>query len=261
MAYYSNRQINKIVKDVIDNYCPPSTYKNKMPTKEEFSIQNIDIDKIEKEYNSFDKKKNAIETFLGVAWFALGGIPAGYVSVYICEAMNLSTDSFIPIIIFMALYFLGFGVIGLTDYIKYNKKEEYENIKKYKEAMSQYYWWQNRKKKDFWYSLDGRKFEIEIANIFKKIGYKTKICKQGGDEGVDIEIEKNGNKEIIQCKAHKAKVSPSVARDLLGTMLNKKVNHAYLVTLNGGTAGTIDFCKKNNITLWDIDDIIGYNKM
>ncbi len=57
MAYYNSRQINKMVKDAIDNYCPPSTYKNKMPTKEEFGVQDIDIDQIEKERDIFMKKK------------------------------------------------------------------------------------------------------------------------------------------------------------------------------------------------------------
>ena len=264
MSYYKKEK-NRRSKNAVNNYCPPKTYKNNKPIKEEFEIKNTDIDLIEKEYISFEKKKNTIEIIISGTWFILGSVPCGYFAAYIANEFNLNDNSllgFIPIIVFFILYFIGFAIVGLlTAFIKYSKIGEYEKIKKYKSALNEYYWWQERKKKDFWYSLNGRKFEIEISNIFKKLGYKTKICKQGGDEGVDLEIEKDGNKEIIQCKAHKSKISPSVARDLLGTMINKKVNHAYLITLYGGTAGTIDFCKKNNITLWDINDIIKYNEM
>lgn len=258
MAYYSSRQINKMVKDAIDNYCPPSTYKNKMPTEEEFGVQDIDIDQIEKERNIFMKKKEKYETLMGAS-FIFGCLPALIVSSLVGLLFELSDNAYMWLFSASWLFLIVF--FGIMSSKKYPNEKTYEKAKKYTQARSQYYWWQERKKKDFWIKLDGRKFEIEIARIFKKLGYKTKICKQGGDEGVDLEIEKEGVLEIVQCKAHKAKVSPSVARDLLGTMLNKKVNHSYLVTLNGGTTGTIDFCKKNNITLWDIDDIIRYDKM
>ena len=258
MAYYNSREINKMIKDAIDNYCPPTTYKNKKPSKEEFGVQSIDIDRIERERKQFIDKQKTYETLMGAS-IIFGCLPAMLISSIAGFVLELSDNSWMWV--FFGSWVFLIVLFSILSSKKYPDEKIYEQIKKYTQARSQYYWWQERKKKDFWYSLDGRKFEIEISNIFKKLGYKTKICKQGGDEGVDLEIEKDGKKEIIQCKAHKSKISPSVARDLLGTMLNKKVNHAYLITLNGGTAGTIDFCKKNNITLWDLDDIIKYSEM
>ena len=111
-------------------------------------------------------------------------------------------------------------------------------------------------KRDYWFSLDGREFEIEVANVFCRLGYETRICKQGGDRGIDIELWKNNKKEIVQCKAHKNKVAPTVARDLYGTMKANGIEKAYLVTLNGGTSGTVEFCLLHNIEIWDIRDII-----
>ena len=46
--------------------------------------------------------------------------------------------------------------------------------------------------------MSGRKFEISIAHIFKSMGYETKICKQGGDEGVNIEIFKDELKILTE---------------------------------------------------------------
>ena len=264
MAYYNN-SINRILNGTTNTYNPPKTYKNKKPTKEEFRVENLDFTFIEKEYKGYIKKTDMIDTILGIGWFALGGIPCGYISA--SSTSHFGDDSFIPIIIFFLLYFLGFYLIGflakgLQLFLvgKKNKyKTDYENIEKYKNACREYEWWQERKAKEFWFKLDGREFENEIAKIFRRNGYKATVCKQGGDEGIDIELEKNNEREIVQCKAHKSKISPSVARDLCGTMLNSNVKHAYLVTLHGGTSGTIDFCRKNNITIWDIDDIMKYN--
>ena len=255
MNYY-NRQINKMIREAMDNYCPPSTYKNMKPTKEEFGVQDFDIENIVKERKSFMEKKGKYENLIAASAI-FGCLPAMLISALFNFIFHLSNNTYMWVF-FISWVFLIIFFIVMSN-IKYPNESEYKKIEEYTRAVGEYSWWQKRKKKDFWYSLNGRSFEIEISKIFKKNGYNTRICKQGGDEGVDLEIEKNGVVEIIQCKAHKSKISPSVARDLLGTMLNKKVNHAYLITLNGGTAGTIDFCRKNNITIWDIDDIIKNN--
>ena len=256
MAYYKKRKKRKN-KNVINDYCPPKTYKNRQPTKEEFDVQDIDVDKIEKEYKLYEKRMESISLILTCLWFFLGFIPSYCLSLLIYNYTSINET--LMHVLTIVFYFLLLGLFpNLQNIIKYRKIKDYEKVRKYKYAISEYEWWQLRKKKDFWYRLSGRQFEIEISSIFKKQGYKTKVCKQGGDEGVDVEIEKNGVIEIIQCKNHKSKVSPSVARDLLGTMVSKNVSHSYLITLNGGTSGTLDFCNKNNITLWDVDDIIKY---
>ena len=250
MSYYSKEQRRKI-EEILNNYIPPTTYKDKKPSEEEFEIKDLDIELIEKERKKFLEQREKYKK-VGMFSLALGAFP-GMQIFFVIGRENLLFIASIPWIIFVIFCF----VLGS---IKYPKENLYKKIKNYNNAMWEHNWWQLRKQKDFWFSLNGRKFEIEISRIFKKMGYKTKICKQGGDEGVDLEIEKDGVYEIIQCKAHKSKISPSVARDLLGTMYNKNIKHAYLITLNGGTTGTMDFCKNNNITLWDINDIIKHNK-
>jgi restriction system protein len=106
--------------------------------------------------------------------------------------------------------------------------------------------------------MSGRNFEISVAKLFKRAGFEVEICKQGGDGGVDLLLKKDGDISCVQCKAHNNKISPSVARDLLGTMLSLQAIQGYLVTFFGGTQGTIDFCKKNNLILWDIEDILKF---
>ena len=259
MAYYKNYR-KRSHYGTSGTYSPPKTYKNRKPTLEEFEIDNINIEEIETDRSKFKKKNDRGGIYLYL-WFMFGIM----VPILLMSLIGYDIDKESPIIstiICLGIYGLGFYIIDkLTIDKKYPKEELYNKIQNYKNACKEYEWWQKRKVKDFWTKLDGREFEKEIANIFRRIGYKATVCKQGGDEGIDIELEKNNEKEIVQCKAHKSKISPSVARDLCGTMINANVKHAYLVTLHGGTTGTIDFCRKNNITIWDVDDIIKYNKM
>ena len=263
MGYYGNNrdyiEYKKFVKNKKNNYKPPRTFKNRKPTKEEFNIQNLDIDQLEKDRKDFYERQKKYD-LLPLLSFWFGIFPAMIMAYLIILLFNISDDyiGYIAIPFWILLMIVCFRKSSDNTY---SREDEYKRLKDYYEATSQYEWWQDRKKKNFWYSLNGREFEIEISNIFLKLGYETTICKQGGDEGIDIKIKKDGIWEIIQCKAHKSKISPTVARDLLGTMINSNVSHAYLITLNGGTSGTIDFCRKNNITLWDVDDIIKHHEM
>ena len=238
VGYYS---INN--RDV--SYYDNTVYKDKRPTKKEFGIDKFNDKEIE-DVKKLSFKRESIREIVGfiyIIWTFLG-IPV--------VIILLKNEQWYYILVWL------FGIVALRylSYRKYSTENIYERIKQYEMANHQYNWWQKRKKMDFWFSLNGREFEIEIANIFKKMDYQIILCKQGGDKGIDIEIFKNGIHEIIQCKAHKNKVSPSVARDLYGTMNANSVKKAYLITLNGATSGTIDFCRKHNIEIWDIDDIL-----
>lgn len=109
---------------------------------------------------------------------------------------------------------------------------------------------------DFWSSLNGRQFEIEVANFFKKQGYDTMLTKATGDEGVDIVLRKNGQKIIVQCKAHKKSIGVAVVRDLLGTMIHQNADQAIIVSLSGFSKNVYEFAIDKNIKLMTVNDIL-----
>jgi HJR/Mrr/RecB family endonuclease len=61
--------------------------------------------------------------------------------------------------------------------------------------MSAEQWW--------WKSLDGAKFEQEVALLWEGRGYKVQRTGRSGDEGVDIVLTRDGAKIIVQCKAQR----------------------------------------------------------
>lgn len=157
------------------------------------------------------------------------------------------------------IYFIGFGYFEIKN-SSLLKNKKYVNYYKYKKAYSEYLYSKRLNEKNYWLSLSGRSFEIELANLFSSKGFVVSITKQGGDGGIDLVLRNKDNNYVIgvQCKAHNSKISPHVARDLLGTINSFKFNKGYLITLEGGTLGTIEFCKKNNITIWDVNDIVSF---
>jgi hypothetical protein len=107
----------------------------------------------------------------------------------------------------------------------------------------------NRKNFGYWSSLDPYEFEREIAVLFDKHGFKTKVTKGSGDGGIDIILFKNSEAGIVQCKRHKTKVSPSVIRDIYGTMLGGKYKFAYVVCPAGFSEESMRFSRGKKIQL------------
>lgn len=117
---------------------------------------------------------------------------------------------------------------------------------------------EQRKKKIFWENIigDGITFEEAIAELFTDLGHNVQKTKTTGDEGVDLILKKDGKKIVVQCKAIKAKVSQSVARDLLGAKIHFNSDEAILCCINGVTEPTYKFALKNNIKIFEALDYI-----
>ncbi len=143
------------------------------------------------------------------------------------------------------------------------KYEEYEKMKQeistYNKKMYEYKEYCKRLNENFWYGLDGHTFEQEVAKLFRKEGYHATVSKIGADGGIDIILTKGGKKYAVQCKAHNKKISEGVARDLYGVLHAKNYDGGYLVTLNGVSSKTYQFCKTRKdkpIIIWTIKTIL-----
>lgn len=116
---------------------------------------------------------------------------------------------------------------------------------------------EEQKKRDYWFKQDGYEFERSIAHLFEGLGYNVKQTRKTGDEGVDMFLNNN---IIVQCKATKSPIAPSVLRDLYGTMQHFKAQKGIIVSTGGFTSGSIDFAMGKNIDLWNMDKILSVSK-
>ncbi len=145
-----------------------------------------------------------------------------------------------------------------TDKYHYVDKVLEENICKYKTAMENFSENMVRQKRSFWLDLTGYQFEEEVAKLYKKYGFKTKVTQYSGDGGVDIILEKNDEKIAVQCKHHASSVGPNDVRALQGVVAAQGYSRGIFVSLNGFTPTVKQEVNSGRIRieLLDINDLI-----
>lgn len=108
---------------------------------------------------------------------------------------------------------------------------------------------------NYWQSLSALDFEDAVADMFEDKGWSVRKTSYKGDQGVDIFIEKDGQKGVVQCKTYKKAIGPNVVRDLYGTMVSQNATIAYLAGPGGFSRGAKDFSNGKPIELLDIDGL------
>ena len=129
---------------------------------------------------------------------------------------------------------------ALVDYK--NKNELYERILR-------------RRLWEHWLSLSPVDFEEAVGDLFLDKGYEVWTTKATGDHGVDLYMEKDGKKFVVQCKTYKKALGPNAVRDLYGTMMAQEADEAFLAAPSGFTMATKEFCNGKPIKLLDIDEL------
>lgn len=105
-------------------------------------------------------------------------------------------------------------------------------------------------------ALDGmswRQFEQLVGEAFRLQGYKvTETGGGGADGGVDLVLNKSGEKFLVQCKQWRAfKVGVDVVRELYGVMAAKGAAGGFVVTSGRFAEEATRFSSGRNISLVD----------
>lgn len=111
----------------------------------------------------------------------------------------------------------------------------------------------------FWIKMSGHEFEKNIANLYNSLGYIVQRTRGSGDGGIDLYLEKDSIRYVVQCKNHKSPVGPAPIRDLYGAMHHEKISRGIFIASNGYTVGAKEFAK-GKIELLDIKDIVYMHK-
>jgi hypothetical protein len=167
-----------------------------------------------------------------IHWFALcGALPASFIAALI------------------------FWEKGDAIMRRFNRKPS-DALKRYEAfrfAVAQYDLWLLRTQEEFWNSLSGEGFEIEVLQLLNRAGFRAQLTGGAGDGGVDIVLDDG---TIIQCKAHAGPCGPSVLRELFGSLHHFGAEKAILISRGGFTTGSLQFVEGKPITLWDRHDLI-----
>lgn len=97
-------------------------------------------------------------------------------------------------------------------------------------------------------------FEVLVGEYFRRKGYSVVETGGGGssDGGVDLELKKNKEKFLVQCKQWRAyKVSVNTVRELYGVMAARGATGGFVVTSGRFTEDAKTFAAGRNIELID----------
>ena len=137
-----------------------------------------------------------------------------------------------------------------------NEREELQRIKEENKIREQELE-EERKKKEFWFGLDGLPTERELNKVFEKLGYKTKLTPIGGDEGIDHILDEE---IVVQTKNQKRKTPRPDLQKFRGSM--KDYKKGIFVSINGFTHTCEKFVQTSDrqIKLFDVNDVIEMNE-
>ena len=110
-----------------------------------------------------------------------------------------------------------------------------------------------RREQAYWKNLSGTVLEIEVGNLFERLGHRVQRVGGAGDGGIDLIIDSS---TVVQCKGHANPVAPAVLRDLLGARTFFGADRAILVATSGVTSGDEDFARKAGIEIWDAAKLV-----
>jgi len=110
------------------------------------------------------------------------------------------------------------------------------------------------------HSIDWFQFEKLVALTYRKLGYM--VTRRGGanpDGGIDLLIEKEGQRTAVQCKHWKAwKVGVKAVREFLGALTDAGIQKGIFITLRGYSSEARQLAEKHGI---EIVDELGLTKL
>ena len=130
------------------------------------------------------------------------------------------------------------------------ERREQERLKREKELE------EKRKKKEFWFGLDGLDTEDELDKVFEKLGFETETTPPSNDEGIDHVL--NGE-IVVQTKNQQSKVSRPDLQRFWGSWKDSHKKGIF-VSIHGFTNTCEEWVEDKPILLYDVNDVIGMSE-
>lgn len=105
--------------------------------------------------------------------------------------------------------------------------------------------------------MSGREFEEFISDLFTKMGYRTEITKASKDQGVDVIARSITGTVGIQAKRFQVEhsVSNKAVQEIYAGIKYYQLDKGIVATSSYFTGSAKELAEKNNIILWDRDDL------
>jgi hypothetical protein len=104
-------------------------------------------------------------------------------------------------------------------------------------------------------SMNGAEFEVFMTDLFRAPGHKAVVLGGAGDQGVDIVVNRRGERVAVQCKNHKKAVGNKPVQEVYAGAKHHRCMEACVVAPAGYTRGATEVGKSTGVSLYDGDEI------
>jgi hypothetical protein len=232
-----------------DKMSETHTRAMKRPVPEDFGLT-------EQQYNEAKERMARSDSDV-LLFLKLSGIFFGtlILSVEIDVHLIKSDNGIAGCWIWPASFFIIVFILAGLNYISDLRRESnpiYRKVRLYESALNHFL----QTTEQYWKSLRGVALEKALGNLYRKMGYRVRQTKGSGDEGIDLILEKEGAKTVVQCKGHANPVGVGAVRDLYGAMMHFGAPNAVLACPAGFTEGVVQFVSAKPIQLVSVKELI-----
>ncbi len=104
-----------------------------------------------------------------------------------------------------------------------------------------------------------REFEYYCADVFRAHGYSVEVTPASGDGGVDLRMERDGIRTIVECKCFRpnSKVGRPVIQKLVGANQVERAHHTMVVTTARFSDEAVEYARQVGTQLVDGTRLLG----
>lgn len=108
---------------------------------------------------------------------------------------------------------------------------------------------------------DGIDFEHWCAARLEEQGWKVRVSKASGDQGIDIEAMKDGRLVAIQCKRYSQPVGNKSVQEAYAGATHYRANKAVVIGTGGYTRAAIELAANTGVILIDAENIASFTDL
>jgi HJR/Mrr/RecB family endonuclease len=227
----------------------------KKPFPEDFGITGQECTEAKDNLTHFKRKSENLGAFFELLGGIIGAIIIFTEIARVYKPSDSSGILLITIVSFIIIIYILGKLNDIVETHRLNKKLSkpiYRKIKLYESALNHYV----QTTEQYWKSLRGVDFETALGGLYRSMGYWVRHTKGSGDEGIDLILEKEGVRTVVQCKGHTNPVGVGVVRELYGAMMHFGAPSAVLACPAGFTEGVMRFVRGKPIKLVSSKEII-----
>jgi Restriction endonuclease len=104
-------------------------------------------------------------------------------------------------------------------------------------------------------SMTGAQFENFTADLFRAMGHQAVVLGGAGDQGVDVIVNRRGERVAVQCKNHRKPVGNRPVQEVYAGARHHRCVEACVVAPAGYTRGAIALASSTGVSLFDADTV------